>query len=267
MSQYFTDGSVFFDATTYRSADLYVKVTNVYKGGQNYYVADVRTRDISKLFTAFSGNGYSVKKNSERTSVIARRHGAVIAINGDYYNARKQGLVIRNGMLYRPTPYYDVAAIFADGTMKTYTRSQITAKELIAEGCVQAFGFGPKLMDGKGNALSAKQLNSIQKKIANINPRTGIGYFGPNHFAFVVVDGRKPKKGMIGMTFVEFANLFKSLGCKEAYNLDGGGSSAMVFMGKVLNHPCDAAGERKISDILYFGESATDKETIARYGK
>lgn len=51
---------------------------------------------------------------------------------------------------------------------------------------------------------------------------------------------------------VQFANLFKELGCTEAYNLDGGGSSTMYFMGRVVNNPLGRQDEWSVSDILYI---------------
>jgi exopolysaccharide biosynthesis protein len=48
----------------------------------------------------------------------------------------------------------------------------------------------------------------------------------------------------------------KEYGCETAYNLDGGGSSCMVFGGKALNEPTTGkrkTGEREVSDIVYIG--------------
>ncbi|MNJ64202.1 hypothetical protein D3C77_601450 [compost metagenome] len=56
------------------------------------------------------------------------------------------------------------------------------------------------------------------------------------------------------MTLDEFAGLFEGLGATEAYNLDGGGSSTMYFMGKVVNSPQGKNRERGVSDILYIKE-------------
>ncbi|MNO09470.1 hypothetical protein D3C81_2326670 [compost metagenome] len=55
------------------------------------------------------------------------------------------------------------------------------------------------------------------------------------------------------MSLEEFADLFVSLNCTEAYNLDGGGSSTMYFMGRVVNNPLGKGKERGVSDILYIG--------------
>jgi exopolysaccharide biosynthesis protein len=88
---------------------------------------------------------------------------------------------------------------------------------------------------------------SIQKS----NPRTGVGIISPNHYVFVVVDGRSSGYS-IGMTLAEFAQVFEDLSCSDAYNLDGGGSSTMYFMGRVVNSPLGKGTERGVSDILYI---------------
>ncbi|MNP63462.1 hypothetical protein D3C76_1588620 [compost metagenome] len=56
------------------------------------------------------------------------------------------------------------------------------------------------------------------------------------------------------MTLTEFAQVFQDLGCTEAYNLDGGGSSTMYFRGRVVNNPQGKERERGVSDILYVPE-------------
>ena len=68
-------------------------------------------------------------------------------------------------------------------------------------------------------------------------PRTAFGWNGSDYF-FVVVDGRR-KDVSDGMTFSELAKEMVSLGCQEAMNLDGGGSSTIWAGGKVLNQPSD----------------------------
>lgn len=50
--------------------------------------------------------------------------------------------------------------------------------------------------------------------------------------------------------------MFKEHGCETAYNLDGGGSSVMVFNGKLVNKPLGGSKERGTSDILYIAGSA-----------
>ncbi|MGQ9619067.1 MAG: phosphodiester glycosidase family protein [Candidatus Aminicenantia bacterium] len=82
------------------------------------------------------------------------------------------------------------------------------------------------------------------------HPRTGIGISKNGKMIFmVVVDGRQPNLS-IGMTLDEFAELFIKLGCYNALNLDGGGSSTMWVKGEVVNSPSDPTGERPVSDGL-----------------
>jgi exopolysaccharide biosynthesis protein len=257
---------------------LYVLVTNYNESGINYYVADCLAKDSNRFFTAMAKDQYPVQ-TEEKPSVMAQRKGAVIAINGDYFGSADsgssdithrngEGIVIRNGQPpYRKTPWYDIAAIFKDGTMKTYDKSEISADQLYADGAQQAFNFGPMLLDGNGKTIPTDQLKKRPPLYNPANPRTGIGYIEPNHFVLVVVDGIRNGYGVSkGMTTSEFAQLFQSLGCKCAYNLDGGGSSVMVFMGKVISHPCNSStgDERSVSDIIYFGESETDQANIDR---
>ena len=71
-------------------------------------------------------------------------------------------------------------------------------------------------------------------------PRTAVGVVGPNHLAFVVVDGRSPGYSA-GVTLPALAGIMRSLGTTTAYNLDGGGSSTMYFDGAVVNNPLGQA--------------------------
>lgn len=71
--------------------------------------------------------------------------------------------------------------------------------------------------------------------IGGRNPRTAVGYTADNHLIIVTVDGRE--KASIGMTLNELANFMKSIGCYNAMNLDGGGSTVLYVNGRVVNHP------------------------------
>ena len=88
-----------------------------------------------------------------------------------------------------------------------------------------------------------------------MNPRTAIGQAGPLHYFLVVSDGRT--KQSPGMSLLQLAQVMQELGCETAYNLDGGGSSAIWFNGKILNKPTTygkVIEERSISDIVYIGK-------------
>lgn len=71
--------------------------------------------------------------------------------------------------------------------------------------------------------------------IGGRNPRTAIGYTENGNLIMVAVDGREGSS--IGMTLNELGTFLKSVGCVNAMNLDGGGSTVMYVNGKVVNMP------------------------------
>ena len=85
------------------------------------------------------------------------------------------------------------------------------------------------------NDAIRRYLNDEVGKAMASNPRTAIGLIDANHFVFVVSDGRTAESS--GLSLYELAQFMQGLGVKTAYNLDGGGSSAMVFNGQVINNP------------------------------
>ncbi|RAP75761.1 phosphodiester glycosidase family protein [Paenibacillus montanisoli] len=222
-----------------------------------YYVADVQVKEASKLLTAFADNAFG-RNITEATSEIASANNAIFAVNGDYYGFRNDGVIIRNGTLYRNEPARDGLALYSDGTMKSYNEEEVSADELLASGVTNTFSFGPVLVKN-GEAIDnfdnlKIDTNFGNRSIDDANPRTGIGVISPNHYVFVVVDGRQENYSR-GMTLDEFAQLFKDLGVTEAYNLDGGGSSTMYFMGRVVNSPGNRGNdERGVSDIIYLAD-------------
>ena len=84
--------------------------------------------------------------------------------------------------------------------------------------------------------MTAEKLSSIGGR----NPRTAIGYTKDNHLIMLTADGREGAS--IGLTLNELANLMKQLGCVNAMNLDGGGSTVMYVDGMVVNKPAVQGG-------------------------
>jgi exopolysaccharide biosynthesis protein len=220
-----------------------------------YYVADVVLSDATQLKSAFAKNQFGTNI-IEYTSKIASENDAIFAINGDYYGFRDDGIVIRNGVIYRDKPARTGLAIYKDGSMKAYDETKTSAEELLNEGVWNTLSFGPAiLVDSQipsGIESIEVDTNFGNHSIQGNQPRTGIGIIEPNHFVFIVADGRS-KNYSVGVTLTEFAQIFKDLGCTQAYNLDGGGSSTMYFNGRVVNNPLGKNKERGVSDILYIG--------------
>jgi exopolysaccharide biosynthesis protein len=124
------------------------------------------------------------------------------------------------------------------------------------EGVWNTLSFGPALLEDSEISANLTNVevdtNFGNHSIQGNQPRTGVGIIDNNHFVFVVVDGRSSGYSK-GVNLVEFAQIFKDLGCTVAYNVDGGGSSTMYFMGRVVNNPLGANKERGTSDILFIG--------------
>ena len=217
----------------------------------NIYVADVTVSDASDLKTALANNTYG-RNVTDTTSDMAENNNAVLAINGDYYGARQSGYVIRNGKLYRDTSgNRDALVIQKNGEFKFVSESETSASELLQDGALQVFSFGPVLLNN--GEISVGENDEVGMAMAS-NPRTAIGYLGNNHYVFVVSDGRTSESA--GLSLYELASFMKELGVKDAYNLDGGGSSTMVFKGEIINNPTTSGRsgeERAVSDIVYIG--------------
>ena len=185
---------------------------------------------------------------------MAQANNAILAINGDYYGANKRGYVIKNGVLYRDTVRQgdetEDLAIYADGSFSIIDETQVSAQELLDSGVVQLLSFGPTLIENGEIQVSASDEVSRAK---TTNPRTAIGIIDELHYIIVVADGRTDESE--GLSLLELAKLMESYGCVTAYNLDGGGSSTMVFNGTVVNQPTTSGNEiseRSVSDIVYI---------------
>lgn len=84
--------------------------------------------------------------------------------------------------------------------------------------------------------MTAEKLQAIGGR----NPRTAIGYTKDNDLILITADGREGHS--VGLTLVELANFMKSLGCVDAINLDGGGSTVMYVNGAIVNKPQQIGG-------------------------
>ena len=117
------------DTTTYEGDTIKITIDQwcyaFNRTNLRFFVANVYVSDPAQMQTAFAGEQYS-KNNAEATSAIAERHDAILAINGDYYNYKdKNGLVIRNGVLYRDAASSrDQLLVMRDGTFIALPRGQ-----------------------------------------------------------------------------------------------------------------------------------------------
>lgn len=236
-------------ANSYSDGNVIISISEVRAYDSTIYVADVVLSSPEYLQTAFANSTYG-RNVTAKTSSIAENANAVLAINGDYYGARQSGYVIRNGVIYRSKANRNAEdlVIYQDGSFGIINESEISAQALLDNGAWNVLSFGPALLiDGEIAVSSGEEVGRAMAS----NPRTAIGIVDDLHYLFVVSDGRT--NASEGLSLRELAQVLKELGAKTAYNLDGGGSSTMVFQGQVVNNPTSNGKritERSVSDIV-----------------
>lgn len=200
----------------------------------------------------------------------AKKHNVVFAMNTDYYtyrvavnNNRHTGIVIRDGRILYDDPYtekqvtnsmfpnLDMLAFMPDGSLKVYHSWEKTAQEFIDEGVQTVYSFGPYLL------LDGKVSEHAYANNENKNPRCAIGMVEPGHYVAIMCEGRLKRSA--GVTISYLAKMMRAKGCQVAFNMDGGQTAVMVFMGKQLNqigaYDGGKTNSRPTSEVLGFGTS------------
>lgn len=253
---YLTTDEIVVTPTCYSSHDIYINIQSFDEGEgvikSPYTIADIYVRNIHCLQAYFAGGKYIPTGHGETILECMENSGAILATNGDYYSMQLGSGVLRNGVLYRyPVADFDVLVLYEDGSVKIFRKKTIRTEagwDEAFKNAWQAWSFGPSLLDETGKQYEDLRAN-LFSVIANRNPRTGFGYYEPGHYCLVVVDGRSEVAP--GVNIEDFASIFESLGCAQAYNLDGGGSSVMAFEGELLTN--QSIG-RKLPDIILVAE-------------
>ena len=228
----------------YRTNDYIIGIEEYYIEDAVLFVADVYIRDIHLLKTAFANDMFKGDKlKYDYILDLNTETNAAFSVSGDFVAIREDGLVIRNGELLQDRKYTDLCVLYIDGTMAVYDPQDKTVEELTDGSVWQTWCFGPNLLGEDGQAIE------INHKLMRENPRCAIGYFEPGHYCFVVVDGRQ-KYYSDGMTLTELSAFMSELGCKTAYNLDGGQSAQMMLEDNLVNMPTN--GGRRVGDIIYL---------------
>lgn len=234
-----TDHS-YSDKTVSICWDMYRDTVN-YSHPITFYVADVLVQDVASLRTAFTKDTYAV---GGVTSIakIAKRNNCIVAISGDFSRWHPNGLIVRNGEVFRKVRYTsDLCVLYKDGVLETYEPGTKSLEEILELDPWQSWHFGPELLDHNGQPKT-----KFNTSVAGRNPRSVIGYYEPGHYCLLVVDGRQGKYSG-GLSMKELSRFVYSLGCVRAYNLDGGATAHMTWTTKVINSPSSG---RNIHDVI-----------------
>lgn len=188
--------------------------------------------DSTPALAAVNGSFFHMKA-PYGGSTFSRINNVIVSENAPVENFRRDPQ--RSGAIVVSEGRFSVVTGF--GPERTYEES------LAGETILTA---GPMLLlDGVRSNLHPFKFNS------NRHPRTAFGIRRDGTLIFVVADGRNAKAA--GLSMAELQQVMIWLGCRDAINLDGGGSSTMVVSGAVVNHPCDnrrfdADGERPVAN-------------------
>jgi len=196
-----------------------------------------------------SASGHIIYMPSELPEIQARNYNAVLAFTGDYigFTSNAKGIMIRNGIVYYDRAETNSLAIRPDGTLQFIRPGETHASTLLNQGVRDTFSFGPLLVEN-----GKRVYQDYTDKVYTM--RVVLGYSDPYHFLAVVAMRDRP----IQMTHIMMADACVRYGCRMAYNLDGGHSTSLVFMGKELamlslqNNQYDNI--RGLSDVVMFLE-------------
>ncbi len=143
-------------------------------------------------------------------------------------------------------------SIYKNDPRKPMMRAMASTKNLRSQRWKMqtAVGGGPVLLqNGEIEITNNEELKFAGKAIEDKHPRTAMGYTKDNKLIILVIEGRNNGKAE-GATLTQEAQIFKDLGCWEALNLDGGGSSCMLVNGKETIKVSDAAGQRPVPAVF-----------------
>lgn len=218
--------------------------------------AHIKIADPSQLRTAMSNDSY-YDETLAYPWHMAEEVNAIVACNGDFMKYKYNvGYVVKQGVFYRDAldGTRDILIIDDRGDFHvvikaTSEQMAVRLQELEAAGrqAVNTFSFGPVLvLDG---VIQDTTMMEFESHIAT--QRIVIAQLGELEYAIIEVDGGDGS----GMNMQELATYVTVLypDCKVAYNLDGGGSTQLIWHSSRLHK---TPGCRPVSDILYFASAA-----------
>ena len=227
-----------------------------------YYVTTVPSKYPLRLGLA---NGYQSENqntcigsgtnpaNTESTIDFSHRKNATIAVNCGIYNTSTKfpvGAVIKDyRLLYDESvtdPKYQYLAIMSNGDIKTFPHNT-GSQAMLAAGVMDACLIFGTLIE---NGISVPQ--SDERK----DPRQSIGIKYNGDIMFITCDGRSRESS--GMTYSDLVRLHAQYGSRNAYILDGGGSTSTVLRGIKQNENIDYfTDDRKVNNFLFVAKPTT----------
>lgn len=221
---------------------------------QQISILKIKKNSSPPIHLAIAYNTDGVLK---RTSVFARSHNALGAVNAGFFDMKHGNSVTyledkdsvvgqtkASAERQKEKNYFLNGAIVLAKDGKVYiqkAKSDIFYKKSTVED--QVLVTGPLLILNQ-EKIGLNQISFVTKR----HPRTAF-CISDRNYVLVTVDGRNPDRN--GMSLFELQEVLQNLGCKDAVNLDGGGSTTMWVKNRgVVNSPSDSSGERPVANVL-----------------
>lgn len=182
----------------------------------------------------------------------ANGKNVIVGTNSGFFDINNtdlsRGIVVKDGKLLRPTGNRPFFAAMNDGSLKILAPGDYNANASLIKNAVG--GNAILLREGKAVNLALGTEMSATR-----HPRTAIGIRADGGAVLLVVDGRQPAISN-GASYVDLVGIFRDLGCTEALNLDGGGSSTFIRKDpsgsfRLENSPSDGS-MRAVQDCLFI---------------
>lgn len=263
----------------------YYSNTKVIKGvnqteNTTYHVVHIPYKDLKdnviEIKHGFSNDNFQTTQPTETARDFAKRKNATVVINASpffttvnpEYNNRIRGLLIHEGKIIQDTRDIDdsfyrmcyILGIKADNTLEFF-EPFTDSRTILEAGVVETItGFTPIMQNGK--SLEADLLAT--NKWSEPYPKAFIGQnTETKDFYLLACNGRGTTKD-IGLTNDEVITIFQNLGVDFAYQLDGGGSTQLVYRMMLLNNKIDDVGfsEREVCDFIYFAKPEEDDNVV-----
>jgi exopolysaccharide biosynthesis protein len=227
------------------------------------WAVNLLTVDLDRCTQVRAVKGFAAAIGREKTSVLLSRLNdtvnVIAGVNADFFRFDPPGVpvgahVSRGRVVTPPAAGRPVLAIDSSGRARIAILSVNTINALAVLTPfhpIEAVGGRPVVVRDSQPTAEANDTSAFS---VTRHPRTVVGLSrGGHRLLLVTIDGRQPGYS-VGMSLAEVATLMLALGAREAVNLDGGGSTAMVISAgqslRVINRPSDAQGERAVGNAL-----------------
>lgn len=220
---------------------VYVAINGGYYGGNQSYslvkydnvVASPNIKAVTRSYNGSNASYYPTRAAFGITSTGAPTTAWIYSVGAG------------NDLVYQyPTPSPN-----AEGTAPQLQPTETFPSGGSVWSTVAGIGGSPMLVRGGAIRISdVEELISINNSTSR--PRTAIGYTASGRIVLLAVEGDNSSAGYLGMNLADLASMMRSLGCTDAINLDGGGSTSMVIGNRLTVRPGDNGVERPVASAV-----------------